>query len=515
MARLPARALLLPGLASLPELLRALETLGYHPRVPRRESARTKALTFYDTWNGALRLAGYLLWNDATTDRWVLRKGGRVIATEDGEGTAAPPPGALVDLTASLCPGNPFIPHLALELTRHRLSVAGLGRRPLRLDVRLLSARSVHRPSVANGLLVRVRRSGDPSVAKHFRSVLRERLGARACPEDLFVLGMDVLGAPLPGAGAPSRWVPSKHDGAGEMAAKVIGAQLHRLRASHAGAAQDLDPEYVHEMRVAARTARQALRLFRPWLDRAFTDQTARELAWLGGKLGAVRDYDVFLDSLRKELPGAIADPAAREAVTALVRLTRATALSELREALTSPRHAALMEELDAVASGMRGQRLSEPREDARAAGSRVVRRALLRIKAQGGESVEALGAEELHRMRILFRRLRYACELFRPIYGRRMRRALPVVVVFQDCLGEHQDAAVARERLLGLARSVSAEVAGSIEALADSKRKTLAASRLEFVDAWQAFPGLARRLKRCVGRRRRPPADCAPSAIA
>ena len=55
------------------------------------------------------------------------------------------------------------------------------------------------------------------------------------------------------------------------------------------------DPEGVHQMRVGVRRLRAAIAVFSELLDCKQTQQIKRDLKWLAGKLGPVRDLDVFL----------------------------------------------------------------------------------------------------------------------------------------------------------------------------------------------------------------------------
>src|SRR5208337_559682 len=62
----------------------------------------------------------------------------------------------------------------------------------------------------------------------------------------------------------------------------------------------------------------------------------------------------------------------------------------------------------------------------------------------------QTLTDPELHRIRILFKRLRYMCEFFRPLLGEEATGLIGSFVGFQDCLGLHQDAATALHMLAG-----------------------------------------------------------------
>jgi CHAD domain-containing protein len=57
---------------------------------------------------------------------------------------------------------------------------------------------------------------------------------------------------------------------------------------------------------------------------------------------------------------------------------------------------------------------------------------------------------QELHRMRLASKRLRYALELFRPCYGPGLRERLGALKELQDALGDVNDAVAAEGTLNG-----------------------------------------------------------------
>jgi len=65
------------------------------------------------------------------------------------------------------------------------------------------------------------------------------------------------------------------------------------------GARLGEDEEDVHDMRVATRRMRAALRLFRDYLPKRTTARMMRELRWIALALGEVRDLDVLITQIR------------------------------------------------------------------------------------------------------------------------------------------------------------------------------------------------------------------------
>jgi CHAD domain-containing protein len=98
----------------------------------------------------------------------------------------------------------------------------------------------------------------------------------------------------------------------------------------------------------------------------------------------------------------------------------------------------------------------------------------------------------DLHAVRIRVKRARYAAELAQPMAGRPADRFIKRAKKLQDVLGEHQDAAVAEERLRGLLRRDRRPPAKVLaDSLVSRQRERREAAKADFLDRW---PGLERR---------------------
>jgi CHAD domain-containing protein len=200
-------------------------------------------------------------------------------------------------------------------------------------------------------------------------------------------------------------------------------------------------------MRVGTRRLRSDLRTFRPLLDTEWAEALRDELRWLGRSLGAVRDLDVLLERLRRE--GEDLSPHVDTLFEELERRlaeARAALLADLR----SRRYVDLLDRLVAAA---REPRLSDgaqrpSREVLPALAARSWRKLARAARALGEESSD----EELHTVRVLTKRARYAAEAVAPALGPKLgrqatrfaRRAADV----QDVLGELQDSVVAAQTM-------------------------------------------------------------------
>jgi inorganic triphosphatase YgiF len=196
--------------------------------------------------------------------------------------------------------------------------------------------------------------------------------------------------------------------------------------------------EGVHQLRVALRRLRSAFGLFRTVLP-AGADAMAAEVKWLAGELGPARDFDVFTGAVLAPLgerPGAALDDFAR-----VVETCRVDAHARLRAALRSPRATRLFLQLGQWLVTPWPDRADDPPVTAFADAALAKRAKKLRKAAR---NLEQLSVPELHRVRILGKRLRYAVEFFRDLYrAKPVRRHLAALARLQDVLGVLNDSEV------------------------------------------------------------------------
>lgn len=251
-----------------------------------------------------------------------------------------------------------------------------------------------------------------------------------------------------------------------ELAVKALLAHLlATVEANRTGACANLDPEYLHDMRVATRRARSLLDESAPYLaDAGATAALRAELAWLGEVTGPTRDLDVWLMTLDDELAGAPPVPRELEALRALIEGRRQDAHRELVDQLSSARYQAF-QAIWALASPSSIDGHSLESAGVGSAGARLVaaelvrrahRRVLRRGRAIGLESPD----EALHDLRKATKRLRYILESFESLCpGDVLDRLVVELKALQDNLGEFQDCAVQAAALCRLGAELGADV--------------------------------------------------------
>src|SRR5438309_1116561 len=245
------------------------------------------------------------------------------------------------------------------------------------------------------------------------------------------------------------------------------------------------DPEAVHQARVATRKLRSNLRTFGPLLDPGWTEPLRSELGWLAMGLGAVRDREVLLERLRgsaSSLPAS--DQKSAASLLHLLEKEIDGLRKKLIADLDSQRYIDLLETL--VASAHAPATLPEADQPARAVLPTMATTPWRRLRSAVRQLPEAPTDPELHRIRILAKRARYAAEAVAPVAGPGAAAFAKAAAKLQTVLGEHQDSVTAQAWLRDAkVTGRRAFVAGELIAL---ERIAANAARAKWRKAWDAL---------------------------
>lgn len=242
-------------------------------------------------------------------------------------------------------------------------------------------------------------------------------------------------------------------------AASIFERHVRVMEENEAGIIDDIDPEFLHDFRVALRRTRTALRVFKgAFVADQYRDFRARFRA-LSGPTGSLRDLDVHLGASAQYaqwVPVGLRDYLA-PVFDSLAR-QRAEQHARLSDLLASDGYHLLKRDWRRALARMRrgepaGLEADEPALPvARAAVASRYQR-LREIAAKP----EALDDAALHRARVQSKRLRYVLEFFAAPLGERANRAAKRVERLQDALGDHHDAGVLEPMLRAELRALRA----------------------------------------------------------
>lgn len=462
------------------ERLRALETIGDYTLSPCGEQDVVDV--YLDTANRDLLHAG---WGCRIRDG--IRPGralvtvkslGRVhgavhrrheheIEIASGLAPGSWPPGAVRDLVTEAAHGRALVPLLTLwqERTLH----------DVRRGKRAVAVRFLDRVHLQSGdrtttvLELEIELAGEGTVADlqdleqalrtfdlraHSRSKLERAL---AWIESTGTTSANPSVSPKPSASPPAAAPKKKRKGPAvradepfaEAGRKILAYHCERMLQHEDGTRAGVDPEELHDMRVATRRQRAALRIVQPYMRRKALEPVREGLRAAATVLGAVRDLDVLREGMQ----------AYRQSLEAEEML----ALQPLYDAWSARRDSArdaMLVHLDGAewtAFKREYERfLASPGEGVLPASDGEVPRAHLVAHVLPGEVWRHYGAvrayesvlpwaatETLHALRIECKRLRYVLEFFQETLDPEVETAIGAMVKLQDHLGELNDSHV------------------------------------------------------------------------
>lgn len=230
----------------------------------------------------------------------------------------------------------------------------------------------------------------------------------------------------------------------------VLTGRLKEMCAFRKKALDWSDPEGVHDMRVASRRLRSALRDFSPYLKKRQMKASLEEIKTIADALGTVRDEDVAILALEKVMRRAPAQ--FREGIEELVALRRAKRELSRKALAQVLRHRTIgkvqSDFASALSEALKPRTARRSRSEVGLANSvsyrQVARGTILNrlneVERLSNSLYRPLKAAPLHKMRIAAKRLRYALELFDECWSPRLKPFAKHVATLQTALGELHD---------------------------------------------------------------------------
>jgi CHAD domain-containing protein len=286
--------------------------------------------------------------------------------------------------------------------------------------------------------------------AKHARlacDVLEQRLGLDRVDGDLVAITTAAAGVDRAGfSGSPT--VPLDPAMPAIDGFRAVLANLaDTIVANWEGTIDRLDPEFLHDLRVAVRRTRTIVTQGKKVLPPAVVEQAGERFASLGSLTGPARDLDVYLIEWHSYTEPLGADAMdALEPVRAVLERRRDAAHAALGAAMRSDEAAELMAAWQAWLNEPIGD--EAPNVHAERALGNVVAKRLGRVHATLVEDGRRIGpdtaAAEIHDLRKDAKKLRYLLECCASLVPNGPRKAfVRPLKALQDNLGEHQDAEV------------------------------------------------------------------------
>ncbi len=239
---------------------------------------------------------------------------------------------------------------------------------------------------------------------------------------------------------------------ADQMIRLVLRTQLKALCKLREPALDWSDSEGVHDMRVLSRRMRSAISDFQPHLRKP--GLPVRNVRAIARSLGEVRDEDVALaalEALQAHAPDSAAEGIGRlleerrvrqaKARATLMGVINTTALSQFRvEFQTHIRNLALAPSKATPKSAAPDSEVVTPVLTFRAVGVKAISGRLKDFRSAVRTIYFPFEIQDLHELRILAKRLRYAVELFRFCWGKDLNETAKEIATLQTSLGELHD---------------------------------------------------------------------------
>ncbi len=314
-------------------------------------------------------------------------------------------------------------------------------------------------------------------------------------------------GIDLAGANPAARVRLRADDRAGRATRTVLHQLGDVVAASWQGAADGVDPESLHELRVALRRARAVLRVSRDVLPEHAREEALDLVVSLARHTGTPRDLDVHLLEWASYIePLDPSDRTLLEPVRELIASRRDAAHISLQDVMDTAgrdRWHRRFDELIDTRRELDGDRPSDARRPVGRVVAKRIERAHRRLVARGRAITAGSTSDAVHRLRKDAKQLRYLLDAFGSLASSSHRRAyLAELEALQDRLGALQDATVHRVELDVVAaelRTAPQATFDALAAMADVLDDRCLALRDALVDALDAFDGKA--TKRAIRR--------------
>ena len=244
-----------------------------------------------------------------------------------------------------------------------------------------------------------------------------------------------------------------ENDRMAEAGRKILHFHFAHMLAHEEGTRNGQDIEELHDMRVATRRMRAAFEVFGPYFRRKVVKKHLKRLRTAGRALGRMRDLDVSVEKAQRYLETLPEEE--RRGLDPLLNAweqERTTERDQLLAYLDSENYQQFKQEFNEFVStpGNGVPHISETVPTPNLVHHVVpvliqTRLAALRAHEQ---IVTNASVEQLHALRIEFKRLRYAMEFFREVLGGEARQVIDEIKTLQDHLGDLNDANVACQSL-------------------------------------------------------------------
>jgi CHAD domain-containing protein len=471
----------------LPDGLDLDRALASHLDV-RAEAAGRATLTFYDTFDGRLHAAGLTLRHGdgelALVDRDTGQERARApLKTAPAKLFDRDLPPALEPRLAPLIEMRALTPLATVATRSRKLAVVNEDEK---IVVRLIEQAPRNLRARVQTLPVR----GYDKDLQRVHKVLTVSLGLTRTDEPLADEAIAAAGRPPAGTSSKLDVELTRGLSAG-AAAEAVLARTHAIaQANLPGTLEDIDSEFLHDLRVAVRRARSLLRELKTVFPERQLQRLRDDLKWVQLITGEMRDLDVqlldFEDYEDRDRLKALQDVLAAHRAKALTRMKRDLRSRRATRAFTS------WADLRALGDTPPIELLAAER----------IARVYKQMLKMGGAIDDDTEPGALHELRKKGKELRYLLEFFGGLFDAEVvKPMIKALKALQDVLGRHQDFEVQADTLRGLTTEVDdREALLAMGVLIDRLSTEQHRARTEFGAQFQAFAQWRKPVKATFG---------------
>jgi CHAD domain-containing protein len=226
---------------------------------------------------------------------------------------------------------------------------------------------------------------------------------------------------------------------------------LTTMQDNEQGIIDDLDSEFLHDFRVAIRRTRSGLTLIKDVLGPDISNRFKDDFRYLGRITGPVRDLDVYLlmeDNYKARLPEYLQE--GLHYFFEDLAKKRDQELKKLVRALGEPRYRSITSDWQEFLS--REDNELQEKNSQVAIGTlarKIITKRFLRILRDGKAIFPGSPDDELHRLRIQGKKLRYSLEFFSSLFPKQeMKKLIKQLKMLQNNLGDFNDLSIQQEML-------------------------------------------------------------------
>jgi len=232
------------------------------------------------------------------------------------------------------------------------------------------------------------------------------------------------------------------------------------------------DVEGVHQMRIALRRLRSALKVFGGITRKQSCENMMQELVWMTNVLGDARDLDVFVTQTLPPMLQQMQNQPSLVSLAEKAKQDRQQAYSIAREAITSQRYQRLLLTLGDWLENQRWRKQKAAEVTVATVAKNMLNKRYKLLK-QSGKDLKRAAPEERHETRIAAKKLRYLAEFFAELYP--AKSAKP----FIKCLAQLQDQ-------LGVMNDISVTSGLVLKIMGEKPPRQLMTAK-HLIDGWNA----------------------------